>query len=51
LVRYDVVYCLRRLFDETGDGTARSEAAALIADEPDAKNAQKMRAVWRDFSH
>jgi hypothetical protein len=50
LVRYDVVCCLRRLFDETGDEIVRSEAAALIADEPDAKNAHKMRAVWRDPS-
>jgi hypothetical protein len=50
LIRHDVVCCLRRLFDETGDEAVRSEAAALIADEPDTKNAQKMRAVWRDLS-
>jgi hypothetical protein len=50
LIRYDIVCCLRRLFDETGDGTVRSKAAALIADESDTKNAQKMRAVWRDLS-
>lgn len=50
LVRYDVVCCLRRLFDEIGDEAVRSEAAALIADEPDTKNARKMRAVWRDLS-
>jgi hypothetical protein len=47
LIRYDVLCCLRRLFDETGDEVVRSEAAALIANEPDHGNAKKMRTAWR----
>lgn len=40
-VRYDVLYVLRRLFEETRDEAVQAEALALIEAEPDEKNAKK----------
>jgi len=48
LIRYDILCCLRHLFDETGDITVKSAAHALIANEPEEKNTRKMQAVWRN---
>src|SRR6266567_450286 len=37
LIRYDILECLRRVYDTVADDTLRSTALALIATEPDAK--------------
>ena len=47
LTRYDIIECLRRLRDETGDARIRQSALRLIATEPDTKYRRKYEALWR----
>ena len=47
LTRYDILECLRRLGDETGDARIRQSALQLIATEPDTKYRRKYETLWR----
>ncbi len=47
LIRYDILECLRRVYDTVADDTLRSTALALIETEPDAKYKKKYLTLWR----
>lgn len=47
LIRYDIVQCLRRMYDEKRDETIAAKALALIESEDDAKYRKKYASVWR----
>jgi hypothetical protein len=46
LIRYDIIECLRKLFDAVQDETIRSRAKVLIELESDAKYRKKYSALW-----
>jgi hypothetical protein len=47
LIRYDIIECLRKLFDEVHDESIRTRAMALIELETDPKYRKKYLALWR----
>lgn len=47
LIRYDILTCLRRIYDETGDESLRARSAQLIELEEDPKYRKKYAALWR----
>lgn len=46
LIRYDIIECLRKLFDAVQDDTIRSRAMALIQLEGDPKYRKKYSTLW-----
>jgi hypothetical protein len=46
LIRYDIIECLRKLFDAVPDETIRTRAKALIELESDAKYKKKYSTLW-----
>jgi hypothetical protein len=47
LVRYDILECLRKVYDDVGDEAIRATALELIATEDDAKYHRKYTGLWR----
>ena len=47
LIRYDIIQCLRRLYDAVKDDGIRQKALQMIATEPDAKYRHKYEALWK----
>lgn len=47
LIRYDILECIRRIYDAAPDEMLRSTALALIETEPDAKDKKKYLTLWR----
>jgi hypothetical protein len=47
LIRYDILACLRRVYDETKDEALRTHAAQLIELEDDPKYRKKYATLWR----
>ena len=47
LIRYDIIQCLRNLFDAVGDEAIKEKALELISHENDEKYNKKYRRVWR----
>lgn len=50
LIRYDIIVCLRNLFDAVRDDGIRSRANALIQLEEDPKYKKKYSTVWPEAS-
>jgi hypothetical protein len=46
LIRYDIIECLRKLFDAVQDETVRTRAKALIELEGNAKYRKKYSTLW-----
>lgn len=46
LIRYDIIECLRRLYDAVKDEAVRAKALELIETEPDLKYRKKYGALW-----
>lgn len=46
LIRYDIIECLRKLFDDNQSAAVQSLALSLIETEPDAKYQKKYRSLW-----
>jgi hypothetical protein len=47
LIRYDIIVCLRKIFDGQSDEQVRDTALALIETEADSKYRKKYASVWR----
>ncbi len=47
LIRYDILACLRRVYDETRDESLRATAAQLMEMEDDPKYSKKYGTLWR----
>lgn len=46
LIRYDIIECLRKLFDVVQDEAIRTKAQSLIELEPDPKYKKKYQTLW-----
>ncbi|HEX5433213.1 MAG TPA: hypothetical protein VFY05_03160, partial [Candidatus Angelobacter sp.] len=47
LIRYDILECLRRIYNVVADESLRTTALALIDTEPDPKYRKKYASLWR----
>jgi hypothetical protein len=47
LIRYDILECLRKIYDVVGDEKLRAKALELIETEEDPKYRKKYATVWK----